>query len=519
MFFVLFVFYIYFFIGWTDNLIVNSQKHRLLEHTFSNELYKRNDYSDSGASTFENLSFFTIIRTGKNAWNNIKTFIGTFHQLRESSNKIPSLTIYTDMKLDFLQKEESSSWKQVRIFEIKTMEDIAKMKKNSFSFFREVKRKQENDFTNGSIEYKTQIWIETGYAFDPVALDLRRANLLEEASAFKSAFEKGRRIIETVALGCKKLVDKDTGKVVLRTLCDCNYSVNYADEFGLIKFDKLTPGFSCHVDLNSESIKNGATLTETEDYLELSKLNQSKLKKLAIGVPTTSKGFIFKNEPHVLLTALIPSISFTLTKKEISEFQIVVFIAFDKGDLYFENETRRQELKTDMRTILPKELNVFFMRLKPLQRIAMTWNMIFFYARKLVQFDYFYQVNDDLTLLTVGWLSKFRRYLDNNGGIGVIGPSDSFNGFKCSLLTQSFVTKKHFEFFLGLLYPLEFRDWKSDRWLSFVYGPNATFCDERIQARNGAKKTRYKSCVYGEWKVVLERDKNNLRKLLSRKMQ
>lgn len=144
----------------------------------------------------------------------------------------------------------------------------------------------------------------------------------------------------------------------------------------------------------------------------LSKLNQSKLKKLAIGVPTTSKGFIFKNEP-------LPSISFTLTKKEISEFQIVVFIAFEKGDLYFENETRRRELKTDVRTILPKA-KYFFMRLKPLQRIAMTWNMIFSYARKLVQFDYFYQVNDDLTLLTAGWLSKFRRYLDNNGGIGVI---------------------------------------------------------------------------------------------------
>ena len=31
----------------------------------------------------------------------------------------------------------------------------------------------------------------------------------------------------------------------------------------------------------------------------------------------------------------------------------------------------------------------------------MTWNMIFHFARKHVRFDYYYQVNDDLKMVTL----------------------------------------------------------------------------------------------------------------------
>ena len=211
-----------------------------------------------------------------------------------------------------------------------------------------------------------------------------------------------------------------------------------------------------------------------------------------------------KKEKHVLLTALIPSINVTLTRKEISEFNIVIFIAFDRGDLYFEDERLRKGLQEEIKQSLPKEVSVIFMRLSPLKRVAMTWNMIFSLARKLAHFDYFYQVNDDLTMKTMGWLSKFSESLDEMGGIGVAGPSDSFNGFSCSLLTQAFVTEKHFQIFSGDFYPLSIRDWKSDRWLSFVYGKSRTLCWPEIEATNGAKGTRYAACPFMEWKVALE---------------
>lgn len=524
-------------IGWTIHMIINSSKNRVIEYTYARNLYKRSEGDDFNISRFENLSFYTMIPKGNNSWENIKTFIGTFHQLKGSQGKTPALMIFTDMKLVNLQKEEASSWNKVRIAEIGKSDgkmSIAAMisNMNTFDNWQNIMDNPNEDDPNGSIKLRPRVWIAPGYAFDPVALELRRANLLEEASVFKSAFEKGRSIVESAAIGCRKVIDKDTGKVVLRTLCESssedhegslmsaysekyNYTLHSADEFGLMKFNNLTKGFSCHVDLKMESIENGAELLETEDFLELTRIDRMKGKKLAIGVPTTSKGMKSKKERHVLLTALIPSINATLTKKEIKEFQIVIFIAFDQGDLYFENETLRQELKTEMMEVLPKEVKVVYMRLKPLKRVAMTWNMIFSYARKQARFDYFYQVNDDLTMITPGWLSKFSSILDKNGGIGVVGPSDSFNGFKCSLLTQAFVTEKHFEIFSGLLYPLEFRDWKSDRWLSFVYGKIGTFCDEKFEAKNGAKETRYEACAYGEWKIVLERGEKLVKKYLN----
>lgn len=511
-------------IGWTVHMIINSSTNRVIEYNYARSLYKRSENTkeyDSKDFKYENLTFYTLMPAGKNySWENIKEFIGTFHQLRESQGKTPVLIIYTDMKLDPLQMEESSSWNKVIIEYIERIKDIDDCNKGICEDI--IKMTSSNqDNLNDLIKPRPRVWIASGYAFDPIALNLRQANLLEEVSAFKSAFEKGRRIIERAAMeGCKKLVvDKETGEVVLRTLCSGapdeggidssgngripSEEINFADEFGLMKMDKLTKGFSCHVDLKLESIENGAELVEIEDLIELSRIDRIKGKKLAIGVPTTSKGMKSVKERHVLLTALIPSINATLTKKEMKDFQIVVFTAFDRGDLYFENEGFRKELKAEM--IINEQVKIIFMRLKALKRVAMTWNMIFSYARKQVRFDYFYQVNDDLTMITVGWLSKFSSILDKNGGIGVVGPSDSFNGFKCSLLTQSFVSGQHFEIFSGFLYPPQFRDWKSDRWLSFVYGESNTFCDEGIEARNGAKGTRYEACQYGEWKIELER--------------
>lgn len=516
-------------VGWTVHLILlaSSRKGNVIEYRYSRNLrpselsyaknfhssrnfhsssyarnlFKRSEQADSPYNLkYENLSFYTAIPYSPNSWENIKTFIGTFHQLKESQGKVPSLLIYTDMKLDPLQIEESLAWNKVIIEEVDNVNYYLKMLDNNLKLLNPNERELN---VNGKVI--PRVWIEPGYAFDPVALELRRADLLGEASDFKSAFEKGRSIIENAVNGCKKLVEK--GEIVFRrSFCETQEgsSLTAAKDFGLMKMEKLTPGFSCHVDLKFESVENGAELVESVDFLELSQIDRFSEKKLAIGVATTSKGMKSANERHVLLDALIPSINATLTKKELKDFKIVILIGFDRGDIYFENGMWRNELKDEMIKILPSSVSLIFMRLKPLRRVAMTWNMIFAEVRKKVRFDYFYQVNDDLTMKTAGWLTKFSETLDSNGGLGVAGPSDSFNGFSCSLLTQSFVTEKHFEIFSGLLYPLQFRDWKSDRWLSFVYGRAGTFCWPSVKATNGAKETRYAACPYSEWKIVLE---------------
>lgn len=473
---VLLIIWTFITIGWTVHLILEAaskkQDGRIVEYSGRYDRYKRSEGSDGWK--YEELAFYTSVEVVD--WNRIKTFVGSFHQLRESQGKVPELIIYTSKPLEPLQAEESSSWNKVQII------------------------------AHNVSNIHTRIWIADGYVFDPVALDLRRAELLSEAEPFKFAFTKGRRMIESLADECVDLVDKETGHVVFKTNCVIKEE-RFAHEFGLMKIEDVsTKGLSCHVDLKRDSIENGAELIDgVEDFGELEQIGRVNTeKKLVIGVPTTSKGMKSFEEKHVLLTALIPSLNATISATDLKEFKIVIMIGFDHGDLYFEDAKRRGDLKKMIKQVLSAEISVMFLRLKPLRRVAMTWNMIFSLARKHVRFDYFYQVNDDLTMQTGGWLNKFSAKLDENGGIGVAGPSDSFNGFACSLLTQSFVTNKHFEIFSGLMYPLAFRDWKSDRWLSFVYGRERTFCWEEVKGANGAKGTRYEACPFGQWKIELE---------------
>lgn len=363
-------------------------------------------------------------------------------------------------------------------------------------------------------------------------MELRRAELLSEAEGFKFAFAKGRQVIEKIARECFDLIEED-GRVILKNnYCESDKTRKRrrAKEFGLMKINEEVMKKGCHVDLKRESIANGAELvldklsdklfgtsvystynTSTSDTYTYNTSDTSAyntyMKRIVIGVPTTSKGMKSFDETHVLLTTLIPSLKKTISSKDLKEFKIVLMIGFDRGDLYFEDLKRRNHLRSQIELILPSEISLIFLRLKPLKRVAMTWNMIFAFALKQevkVKFDYFYQVNDDLTLNSSGWISKFTSTLDENGGIGVVGPCDSFNGFSCSLLTQSFVTRRHFEIFSGLLYPLAFKDWKSDRWLSFVYKGSETLCWDSVKATNGGKGTRYAACPFLEWKVELE---------------
>ena len=441
--------------------------------------------------SFDQLEFYTVINheiEGEQDWKRIKTLIGGLHRLKEDSGKVPSLTIYTKTPLDGEKRTESLPWNKINF----------KIISNSNALIP----------SNGppvDKYYNNRIWISNEYTFDPIVLDLKKADLLGETEAYKAAFSKGRRIIESIGSEeCLNITDNLTGKVVLRTPCikSGNKSVRtmYASQFGLKRIENASKELECHVDLKGEVIENGAELVNFSDFYELENISRrTRKKKVAIAVPTTSKG-MQEGEQHVLLGTMIPSLNSTILSTESKKFEIILFIGFDKGDEYF--EVNHEMMKEEIESF---GFKVIFLRLAPFKRIAMTWNMIFHFARKHVRFDYYYQVNDDLKMVTPGWLTKFTGALDKSYGIGVAGPSDKFNGFACSLLTQAFVSDRHFQIFSGKLYPLEFRDWKSDRWLSFVYGPNRTYCWQEIEANNGAKGTRYEACPFSEWKIILER--------------
>ena len=80
---------------------------------------------------------------------------------------------------------------------------------------------------------------------------------------------------------------------------------------------------------------------------------------------------------------------------------------------------------------------------------------------------YFYQLNDDLMLVSEGWSSRFVNALRSSllPGFGITGPLDLNNE---RLMTQSFSSCTHFDIF-GFYYPWRFKNWYSDDWAAQLY--------------------------------------------------
>ena len=77
--------------------------------------------------------------------------------------------------------------------------------------------------------------------------------------------------------------------------------------------------------------------------------------------------------------------------------------------------------------------------------------------------EYFFQLNDDIRLVSEGWAEELVGTLASNPylpNLGIAGPLDTNNP---RLMTQSFAHCTHHEIF-GYYYPREFKNWYSDDW-------------------------------------------------------
>jgi hypothetical protein len=97
--------------------------------------------------------------------------------------------------------------------------------------------------------------------------------------------------------------------------------------------------------------------------------------------------------------------------------------------------------------------------------------------------QYFYQLNDDLLLLTEGWADRFVSALESSTppGFGIAGPLDLHNE---RLMTQSFASCTHYEIF-GYYYPWRFRNWYSDDWAAQLYGESTHWLTD-VEVDHGA---------------------------------
>lgn len=281
------------------------------------------------------------------------------------------------------------------------------------------------------------------------------------------------------------------------------YKENNLEEFGLISIDGNGGNndimdkflYSCQILIRSTVHYEHEMLVNDEERLKLMELKQEQKQekmtelngngpfkqKVAILIPVTSKGIKNKEFKELaLIKIFIPLFAKSVSWEERGKYKISIYIGYDEGDELFDNskifaqiskmvnehlslkwknqEKRRLEEGKDELGI-----EVKYFCIAASDRVTFVWNVLFYHA-VLDGNYYFYQVNDDLHMTSRGWLSLFIDALEEMDGIGVVGPWDP----TFPLLTQSFVTRKHWEIF-KYYFPPDIKNWHCDSWISLVY--------------------------------------------------
>mmetsp|Transcript_5548 Transcript_5548/g.7258 ORF Transcript_5548/g.7258 Transcript_5548/m.7258 type:complete len:367 (-) Transcript_5548:231-1331(-) len=245
-------------------------------------------------------------------------------------------------------------------------------------------------------------------------------------------------------------------------------------------------------------------------------LNDPKLKSasIAITIPMTSKGtemLTIQDSPFWFNT--FQTFCYSIDWKT-NEYKYTFYIGFDKGDSIYDvgdawnifRETfhtnaiqaitwmglEQEEVKRLLQERLFLKLNDFDgLQGAPSQVVNSLMKKAYDDGH-----DYFYQINDDTGIDTKNWPLPFIQSLAANPvypHMGVTGPTDSLNP---KIFTHAFVHRTHIDIF-GFFFPLSFKNWWSDDWISTVYGKDHTFrhpdilITHNVQAQKSSEWNRY----------------------------
>lgn len=168
--------------------------------------------------------------------------------------------------------------------------------------------------------------------------------------------------------------------------------------------------------------------------------------------------------PNALPRLLLPSVFENTGKRSLSFFHLYVGIDFDDR---LHNDTK---WKRRVRGLLP---DVAYVPVHPRERRrSLPWNELLRVAYRNGH-DYFVRTQDDVVVLTFGWLSKLVGALQAMDNLGVVGPSFA-EGNKRILAAMDVTHRTHLCIFSGNYYPGTFDNYYVDDWISRVYGANHT---------------------------------------------
>ena len=191
--------------------------------------------------------------------------------------------------------------------------------------------------------------------------------------------------------------------------------------------------------------------------------------KIAFLIPSTSYKRDWKTIKECYLYAYTLK-SFQATYDP--EHQYTFYIGIDRGDKIYDNRAQQEILKQYLNTVsLLKsqsaggsiEIKFIYMDNITKGHLTVMWNYLYDLALSEGN-DYFYQCGDDIQFQTKGWINACVATMIEHDGNGMTGPVNN----NPSILTQSFVSRKHYDKF-GYYFPPEIINWFCDNWINDVY--------------------------------------------------
>jgi hypothetical protein len=205
-------------------------------------------------------------------------------------------------------------------------------------------------------------------------------------------------------------------------------------------------------------------------------------------VPSSLKNVPIKDEDVVskfsLFTILLPSLQKTV---DTTKYDYHVYVGIDAGD-------RLEHFKDEIASLTVPGMTVEPIVVPGSDSFNMAVNYIATKAHTEGE-EYMCRVNDDTEFVTKGWTTIAVNGLSSMSpsNVGVVGPTCPDG--KKTIITHDCVHKTHFEMF-SFYYPLVFKNWCTDDWITKVYG--------------GLNVEHSRTRMLSDWKVLHHCDINTL---------
>ena len=236
--------------------------------------------------------------------------------------------------------------------------------------------------------------------------------------------------------------------------------------------------------------------------------------KIAVIIPVTSNKCNYNNFKHTdLFNILFKSFFTTYDSKHEYRF----YLGIDSDDEFYQNENVQNDIKKFINVMKNTDIQFLTIDSSFKGNVCHIWNELFKKAYE-DNYDYFVQIGSDIYFQDKDWVNACLDILKQNNDIGVVGMTDQgrkkYNPYD-TLLTQSFVSRKHMDIF-GFYYPYEFKNWFIDDWISEIYEKDDIKIIIPHRIYNCGGKPRYE--VYGDRtlcdKMLIEY-KDNIKKYIN----